>query len=191
MPLNGNDRHRTTRPVAGNFRRFKLDRLQAVSSRNMYSEQGLDALMRPEFGQVCHLLIVVSYWTPGSPQAQAPSDIWDRIYLASYSGAELGAVGHPTRLPLLPFIHRSHELIAQPNRQIGVLEHDRRIGFAVEVGVIFAAVNQHPSLLLFSVFALNEVQNIGMPVFERLHLGGATCLPARFHHGGNLIVDSA
>ena len=32
-----------------NFRRLKDARLQAESSRNMYSEQGLDALMRPEF----------------------------------------------------------------------------------------------------------------------------------------------
>ncbi len=42
----------------------------------MYSEQGLDALIRPEFGQVCHSLIVVSYCTPGSAQRQAASAIW-------------------------------------------------------------------------------------------------------------------
>src|SRR5690349_2898394 len=39
----------------------------------MYSEHGLDALMRPEFGDVCHWLIVVSYWTPGSAQRHAAS----------------------------------------------------------------------------------------------------------------------
>src|SRR5580658_408087 len=58
-----------------NFIRLMLARLQAVSSRNMYSEQGLLALIRPEFGQVCQRLIVVSYCTPGSPQYQAPSAI--------------------------------------------------------------------------------------------------------------------
>ena len=36
-----------------------------MSSRNMYSEHGLLALMRPSAGQVCHSLIVVSYCTPG------------------------------------------------------------------------------------------------------------------------------
>src|ERR1051325_11720618 len=36
--------------------RFRLARLQALSSRCMYSEQGLDALMRPVFGQVCQSL---------------------------------------------------------------------------------------------------------------------------------------
>src|SRR5262249_15277318 len=56
-----------------NFVRFKDDRLQAVSSRNMYSEHGLEALMRPVFEQVCQRLMVESYWTPGSAQPQAAS----------------------------------------------------------------------------------------------------------------------
>src|SRR5918999_6532864 len=56
-----------------NFIRFSEARLQAESSRCMYSEHGLDALMRPEFGLVCQALIVVSYWTPGSAQRQAAS----------------------------------------------------------------------------------------------------------------------
>src|SRR2546430_13972678 len=42
----------------------------------MYSEHGLEALIRPEVGQVCQRLIVVSYWTPGSAQRQAASAIW-------------------------------------------------------------------------------------------------------------------
>ena len=41
----------------------------------MYSEHGFDALMRPVFGSVCHALIVVSYWTPGSAHCQAASEI--------------------------------------------------------------------------------------------------------------------
>ena len=42
----------------------------------MYSLHGFDALIRPEFLQVCQRLIVVSNWTPGSAQAQAASAIW-------------------------------------------------------------------------------------------------------------------
>src|SRR5688572_28486555 len=52
-----------------------LARLHAVLSRNMYSLHGLLALMRPELGQVCQVLIVVSYCTPGSPHCQAHSAI--------------------------------------------------------------------------------------------------------------------
>jgi len=56
-----------------NFIRFSDARLQLESSTNMYSLQGLLALIRPELGHVCQRLIVVSYCTPGSPQAQAHS----------------------------------------------------------------------------------------------------------------------
>ena len=48
-----------------------LARLQAVSSRNMYSEHGLEPFIFPPSGQVCHSLMVVSNWMPGSAQAQA------------------------------------------------------------------------------------------------------------------------
>src|SRR5829696_4330483 len=59
-----------------NFMRLSEARLQAESSTCMYSEHGFDALMRPDAGQVCQSLIVVSYWTPGSAQRHAASEIW-------------------------------------------------------------------------------------------------------------------
>src|SRR5204862_6097417 len=40
---------------------------------DMYSLHGFDALIRPVFGSVCHELIVVSYWTPGSAHLHAAS----------------------------------------------------------------------------------------------------------------------
>src|SRR6185437_14614809 len=46
-------------------------RLHAVSSRNMYSEHGLLATIGPAAGLVCHSLMVVWYWMPGSAEAQA------------------------------------------------------------------------------------------------------------------------
>ena len=51
--------------------RLSEARLQAVSSRNMYSEHGLEARIGPEAGQVCQSLIVVWNCRPGSAQAQA------------------------------------------------------------------------------------------------------------------------
>ena len=56
----------------------------------MYSLHGLDALMRPEFGDVCHWLIVVSYWTPGSAQRQAASAI-SRISSRALIGSPTGS----------------------------------------------------------------------------------------------------
>src|SRR5690349_13249058 len=48
----------------------------------MYSEQGLLALIRPSAGQVCHSLIVVSNWTPGSAHAHAAKQICSQSALA-------------------------------------------------------------------------------------------------------------
>src|SRR3989304_10309604 len=58
-----------------NLTRLIEARLQAVSSRNIYSEQGLEALMRPDSGQVCHSLMVVSNCTPGSAHDHAANAI--------------------------------------------------------------------------------------------------------------------
>src|SRR3984885_4060315 len=73
-------------------------RLQAELSTCMYSEHGLDALMRPLAGEVCHWLIVVSYCTPGSAQRQAASAI-SRI--RSRAG-----IGSPTGLPVARAVRR-------------------------------------------------------------------------------------
>src|SRR6185295_7003710 len=58
-----------------NFIKFSDARLHAESSRNMYSEQGLEALMGAVFFDVCQRLTVVSYCIPGSPQMKAESAI--------------------------------------------------------------------------------------------------------------------
>src|ERR1700735_2831827 len=60
-------------PGVRSFRRLKEARLQAESSRNMYSEQGLEALMRAVFLLVCQRLMVVSYCMPGAPHCQVAS----------------------------------------------------------------------------------------------------------------------
>src|ERR687890_1659 len=73
-----------------NFIRFSDARLHAESSTCMYSEHGLDALMRPEFGDVCHWLIVVSYCTPGSAQRHAASEI-SRISSRALTGSPTGS----------------------------------------------------------------------------------------------------
>src|ERR1700722_7096497 len=62
-------------PLGANFSRFRLARLQAESSRNIYSLQGLLALMRAVFLLVCQRFTVVSYCMPGSPQCQVASEI--------------------------------------------------------------------------------------------------------------------
>src|SRR4029077_9737346 len=55
------------------FIRLSEARLHAVSSRNMYSEQGFEALIRAVVLLVCQRFTVVSYCMPGSPHCQADS----------------------------------------------------------------------------------------------------------------------
>src|SRR5690242_12144719 len=63
-------------PAFRNVIRLSEARLQAVSSRNMYSEHGFEARIGPDFGQVCQSLMVVWNWMPGSAEAQAAWPIW-------------------------------------------------------------------------------------------------------------------
>src|SRR5947208_17182414 len=73
------------------FIKFSEARLHAVSSRNMYSEHGLLALIRAVFFEVCQRFTVVSYCIPGSPQRQVASEI-----LYSNSLALKVCIGRPS-----------------------------------------------------------------------------------------------
>src|SRR5918911_4382330 len=66
-----------------NFMRFSDARLHELLSRLMYSEQGLDALIRPVSGLVCQSLIVSWYWMPGSAHSQAAWVTLRNRFLAS------------------------------------------------------------------------------------------------------------
>src|SRR6185503_2956911 len=72
-------------PLASwNLRRLSEARLQAESSRYMYSEQGFEALIRAVFFDVCQSLMVVSNCRPGSPHCQAASAILRHRSLARW-----------------------------------------------------------------------------------------------------------
>ncbi len=90
----------TSSVPSGRRKRIRLidARLHAESSTCMYSLQGLDALMRPELGEVCQRLIVVSYCTPGSAQRHAACAI-SRI--SSRAG-----IGSPTGSPVTREVRR-------------------------------------------------------------------------------------
>src|SRR5262245_65044331 len=63
----------TSKRLSASRNRIRLSeaRLHAVSSRNMYSEHGLEARIGPDLGQVCQSLMVVWNWIPGSAEAHA------------------------------------------------------------------------------------------------------------------------
>src|SRR3989338_3705352 len=74
--------------------RFKEARLQAVSSRNMYSMHGFDARIGPEFGHVCHSFIVEWNCMPGSADAHAERAISSHSFSAGMVLQILPSVRH-------------------------------------------------------------------------------------------------
>src|SRR6516164_8790804 len=71
-------------PLGANLSKLRLAKLHALSSRNMYSEHGLLALMRAVFFEVCQRLTVVSNCMPGSPHCQVASEIFFNRSFALY-----------------------------------------------------------------------------------------------------------
>src|SRR5690348_14581242 len=66
-----------------NLSRFSEARLQEELSSDMYSEQGLDAVMRPLSGLVCQSLMTSSYCRPGSAHSHDASAILRKSSRAS------------------------------------------------------------------------------------------------------------
>ena len=80
-----------------NFSRLSDARLHEELSSDMYSEHGLDAVIRPVSGLVCQSLIVSSYCRPGSAQAHAAS-----LILRNRSRASTVSMTSPVLRPRSP-----------------------------------------------------------------------------------------
>ncbi len=158
--------------------RFRLARLQAESSRNMYSEHGFEALMRAVFGQVCQRLMVVSYCTPGSAQPHAASAIWRQRSLGAQRVDDLA--GRPgARLPRRARRRRAHELVARAHGVVRVLPAHRVVRLAVEVGGYSRADERHRLPLLLADLPLDEVDDLRVVHVEARPSSrrGASCRP--------------
>ena len=160
-----------------NFIRLSEARLQAELSTCMYSLHGFEALIRPDSGQVCQRLIVVSYWMPGSAQRQAASAIW---FIRSRAGERLGgrAVGAGGQVPVLAGGDRLHEVVGDPHRVVGVLVLDRGEALTVDRHVE-AGVAQRGRLVLLFGLAPDEVLDVRVVDVEDDHLRRAPGLAAR------------
>ena len=123
------------RPPSRNCIRFSEARLHAVSSRNMYSEHGLEARIGPDAGQVCQSLMVVWNWMPGSADSQAASPI------VSHSSRALQRLGDLAgdaagQVPVAVVLDRAQEVVGDAHRVVGVLAGDGEIGLRIPVGVV-------------------------------------------------------
>ena len=159
-----------------NFSRLMLARLQAELSRCMYSEHGLEPLMRPVLAAVCQRLIVVSNCMPGSAHSHAASAIWRNrsrartVFMTSPSvTARRSQSASSTTACMNSSVTRT-ELLAFWYW----MEND--VG-AVEVHVE-AGVAQHAGLVLLLGLAPDELLDVGVVDVEDDHLGGAAGLAA-------------
>ena len=112
--------------------RFSEARLQAVSSRNMYSEHGLEAMISPSARQVCQSLMVVWYWMPGSAEAQAAKPTLSQRSRAFTVSATLPVMRY-VRFQLAILLHRAQELVGDAHGIVGVLAGDGEIGLRIPV----------------------------------------------------------
>src|SRR6188472_2852147 len=80
-----------------NFSRLSEARLHDELSSDMYSEHGLDAVIRPVSGLVCQSLIVSSYCRPGSAHSHAATAI-----LRNSSRASTSSMTSPVLRPRSP-----------------------------------------------------------------------------------------
>src|SRR3954454_12080271 len=113
-----------------NFSRLSDARLHEELSSDMYSEHGLDAVIRPVSGLVCQSLIVSSYCRPGSAQAHAAwlilvnSSRASRVSITSWVPRERSPNSEPsstarmnsslTRTELLAFWYCTEVMSAPP-----------------------------------------------------------------------------
>src|SRR5439155_5921496 len=98
------------------------------------------------------------------------------------------AIGYAPRPPFAAFQRRFHEFVTYPHAQVFVLIHDRAVGVAIVTPVV-TLLDQRPRFFLFLLFGVDELFDVGMPIFERIHLRGAPRFAAALHHVRNLIVN--
>ena len=157
--------------VVEELHRLSDARLQDELSSDMYSEHGLDAVIRPVSGLVCQSLMVSSYWMPGSAHSHAATAI-----LRHSSRASTVSMTSPVRAgpqaELGALLDRAHELVGDPDRVVGVLVLHGGDVLAAEVHVE-AGVAQRADLVLLARLGLDELLDVGVVDVEHDHLGRA------------------
>ena len=115
----------------------------------MYSLQGLLALMRAVFFEVCQRLTVVSYCMPGSPQCQVASEIFAEQFFG-FEGVHGAAVADGAGGEVGVADDGVHEVVGDADGVVGVLEEDGGVGVGVGRGAVVSGVRpgRGPWLLL-------------------------------------------
>jgi hypothetical protein len=138
----------------------------------MYSEHGLDAVIRPVSGLVCQSLIVSSYCRPGSAHSHAAWAILSNSSRASIVLDDLAGLP-ATQAEGGALLDGTHELVAHADGVVGVLVLHADDVLAAEVHVE-AGVAQRADLVLLARLGLDELLDVRVVDVEDDHLGRAT-----------------
>ncbi len=98
------------------------------------------------------------------------------------------AIGHALSVKFAAFDGGIHEGVAGADGEVFVLVFDGAVGVAVEGGIV-AFFDEGPGLALFDGFGGDEFFDVGVPVFEHVHLGGAAGFATALHDTGHGIVN--
>src|SRR6266568_2738358 len=161
-----------------NFIKFSEARLQAVLSRKRYSLHGFVEFCRSVPLHVCYLGIVADPCAFGDFAQQRA-----RVFLL----ASL-AVGYAARPPFAPLLCCFHEFVAHANAHVFVLIHYRSVRVAV-VAAVIALFDERPRFFLFLLLRVDELFDVWVPIFERVHLSRTACFAAALHDVRDLVVN--
>ena len=90
--------------------------------------------------------------------------------------------------PFDVLFHSLHEFVGDPDGKIRILEHYAVIGFDVVLAGV-TCLDERPGFLLFFGLAGNELPDVRMGNFQRLHLCSAAGLAAGLDDRGYLVID--
>ena len=155
-----------------NFIRFSEARLHEVLSRLMYSEHGLDAVIRPVSGLVCQSLIVSSYWMPGSAHSQAACGDLAEQRLGVDGLDDLAGRCGPRRPNSAPSSTARMNSSVTRTELLAFWYWTLSDVLAAEVHVE-AGVAQRADLVLLARLGLDELLDVGVVDVEDDHLGRA------------------
>ncbi len=119
----------------------------AVATRVSPVTHGLLALIRPSAGQVCHSLIVVSNWMPGSAQAHAAYEILSHSARACSVLCDLTCRCGGCSFHSRPSSTAWRNVVGDADRVVRVLARDREVALRVPVELVDGDLDLPEALL--------------------------------------------
>ena len=190
--LHGGDDHGDRVPVGGNVEAARRgDELHQVEAGQVAGRVVEEHVLRAGIGRVDARRVLAGVpLVDGGVELHAgiaaePGGLGDLAHdvarlVGLYRLVALDGVGGEVAVALVG----AHELVADADGVVGVLEEDGGIGLGIGAGAVVAGLDQREGLGFFLGLALDEVHDVGMVDVEDDHLGRAARLAAGLDDAG-------